>query len=323
MSVREKILWAAGVILLIILYLASSTDLIIKEREVQIHPVSIILNDVNDTYFQNFKKGVDQAAQDYYADTSYTTLYDEISQEQQLWLINREIEDGAEAVVVVPVDSADLDGALAEHRSAVPLVILGEGPMENGVCGRILVDSRGAGKLLAEEALKEQPEETVWYLIAGRLDPANTDLILEGVKGVLEEQGAEYVLTGADRNGEPIRSAMEEAALSGKKAAVIAMDKEILTEAAEILKSEPELQAGILGVYGVGSTTSLLGSLEAGVIDGLVTFDQYTAGYQSVETAVEAIRSADLKETVQMDYYYITGENLREKKYETMLYPME
>lgn len=101
------------------------------------------------------------------------------------------------------------------------------------------------------------------------------------------------------------------------------MDKEILTEAAEILKSEPELQAGILGVYGVGSTTSLLGSLEAGVIDGLVTFDQYTAGYQSVETAVEAIRSADLKETVQMDYYYITGENLREKKYETMLYPME
>ena len=206
MSVREKILWAAGVILLIILYLASSTDLIIKEREVQIHPVSIILNDVNDTYFQNFKKGVDQAAQDYYADTSYTTLYDEISQEQQLWLINREIEDGAEAVVVVPVDSADLDGALAEHRSAVPLVILGEGPMENGVCGRILVDSRGAGKLLAEEALKEQPEETVWYLIAGRLDPANTDLILEGVKGVLEEQGAEYVLTGADRNGKPIKS---------------------------------------------------------------------------------------------------------------------
>ena len=50
MSVREKLAWAACAVLLVFLYLASSTDLIIKEREVEIHPVSIILNDVNDAY---------------------------------------------------------------------------------------------------------------------------------------------------------------------------------------------------------------------------------------------------------------------------------
>ena len=105
MSVREKLAWAACAVLLVFLYLASSTDLIIKEREVEIHPVSIILNDVNDAYYQNFKKGVDQAARDYYADTSYTTLYDEISQEQQLQLISREMEDGAQAILSITAQS--------------------------------------------------------------------------------------------------------------------------------------------------------------------------------------------------------------------------
>ena len=90
MSVRGKILWAASAVLLVFLYLASSTDLIIKEKVREIHTVSIVLDDVNDTYYQNFKKGVDQAARDYYADTSYITLYEEVSQEEQTKLVDRE-----------------------------------------------------------------------------------------------------------------------------------------------------------------------------------------------------------------------------------------
>ena len=157
MSVREKLAWAACAVLLVFLYLASSTDLIIKEREVEIHPVSIILNDVNDAYYQNFKKGVDQAARDYYADTSYTTLYDEISQEQQLQLISREMEDGAQAIVVIPVEGEALMDSLREQKSQIPFVVLGTAGGDSAVSSRISVDSREAGRRLAEEALKELP----------------------------------------------------------------------------------------------------------------------------------------------------------------------
>ena len=56
MSVRGKILWAASAVLLVFLYLASSTDLIIKEKVREIHTVSIVLDDVNDTYYQNLRR---------------------------------------------------------------------------------------------------------------------------------------------------------------------------------------------------------------------------------------------------------------------------
>ena len=47
MSNKEKIGWCAGVILLVILYLLSSTDLIIKEKKKEIFRVSVIVDQVN------------------------------------------------------------------------------------------------------------------------------------------------------------------------------------------------------------------------------------------------------------------------------------
>ena len=120
-----------------------------------------------------------------------------------------------------------------------------------------------------------------------------------------------------------LASLQEEYERTGEQAAVIALDKESLTETAEILKADGSLREGLAGVYGMGSTTSLLGSLDAGLIDGLVTFDQYTAGYLSVEKAVEAIQSGKNGEDIRLDYFYITRDNMWDKSFETMLYPME
>ena len=73
----------------------------------------------------------------------------------------------------------------------------------------------------------------------------------------------------------------------------------------------------------MGSTTSLLNSLESGIIDGLITQNQYLSGYLSIQKAVEAIGIPNLKENVKLDSYYITRENMRSREYERMLYPME
>ena len=44
MSNREKISWCAGVLLLVALYLLSSTDLIIKEKKREICRISVIID---------------------------------------------------------------------------------------------------------------------------------------------------------------------------------------------------------------------------------------------------------------------------------------
>lgn len=46
---REKMLLCAGAVFLVLLFLMSSTDLIIKERAVQIDSISVILSEMTRT----------------------------------------------------------------------------------------------------------------------------------------------------------------------------------------------------------------------------------------------------------------------------------
>ena len=59
MSNKEKLSWCAGVVLLVLLYLLSSTDLIIKEKEKEICRISVIIDNVNDNYYGNFREGME------------------------------------------------------------------------------------------------------------------------------------------------------------------------------------------------------------------------------------------------------------------------
>ena len=48
MSNREKFLWCMYAGVLILLFLMSSTDLIIKEKKAEILPISVIIEDAGD-----------------------------------------------------------------------------------------------------------------------------------------------------------------------------------------------------------------------------------------------------------------------------------
>ena len=103
MPKREKILLCIGAVFLVLLFLLSSTDQIIKESAVQIDSISEILSEDTDDYYQNFRKGMEKAAKDLRSDEKLFTLYDQKDQEQQIKLAARENRDGAGAVVIEPV----------------------------------------------------------------------------------------------------------------------------------------------------------------------------------------------------------------------------
>ncbi|MFQ6972242.1 MAG: hypothetical protein ACLRTG_13655 [Enterocloster aldenensis] len=100
---KGKILWCIWAGILVLLFLMSSTDLIIKEKEIEVYPVSVIIDGDNDDYYVNFKKGMDQAAVEFHGDVSFITLYADHDQAQQMELVKREIRDGTRAVILAPV----------------------------------------------------------------------------------------------------------------------------------------------------------------------------------------------------------------------------
>ena len=120
MSRKEKMLWIFYGLILVLLFLLSSTDLIIKEKETQVYAISVIIEDSSDDNYVNFRKGMDRAAIDLNADVSFITLYDKGNRIQQEELILREQQDGSRVLIVSPVDAGKVLALLEDKRVSVP-----------------------------------------------------------------------------------------------------------------------------------------------------------------------------------------------------------
>lgn len=89
MGRRSKTALLLYMVFLMVLFLMCSTDLIIREPEKEVYQIAVIIEDIRDDNYGNFKKGMDQAAVELNADVRFITLYEKMDKDQQMELILR------------------------------------------------------------------------------------------------------------------------------------------------------------------------------------------------------------------------------------------
>ncbi len=104
---------------------------------------------------------------------------------------------------------------------------------------------------------------------------------------------------------------------------LIAPNPESLLRAAQFLVEDEQSKEKVKGLYGRGSTVPLLNYLDKGIIQGLCVTDDFSAGYLSVKTAVELAENRPVEEMGYLESYDIGREDLRNEKYEKILFPIE
>ena len=77
------------------------------------------------------------------------------------------------------------------------------------------------------------------------------------------------------------------------------------------------------GLYGRGTTVKILNELDKGIIRGVCVTDEFSLGYLSVRQAVAVAKNQTVQDPIVLPDYYIEKEDLRNPKYEKMLYPIE
>ncbi len=322
MTRKEKVLWILYGIVLILLFLLSSTNLIIKEKETQIYGISVIIEDTSDDNYVNFRKGMDRAAMELHADVSFITLYDKGSRSQQEELILREQQDGCRALIVSPVNAEDIFKMQEDKRLSVPLVLLNSEAVAagDGATERIGFDYYHMGQELGAQIRKEQQGKRLYIL--GRQDPDPVSIrFQDGILNVLEPEGYQ-VLFRNGRGGEDLKAAVRKILQEEKQAVIAALDPVSLTEAAQQLSEmEPDFEVG--GLYGRGTTVRLLNYLDKGVIQGLCITDDFSAGYLSVRMAVDMVENRFVEDHDYLKSQCISRKDLHDEEYEKMLYPIE
>ena len=325
MTRKVNVFWILYGMVLTVLFLLSSTDLIIKEEAAEIYPVSVIIGDASDEHYVNFRKGMERAAVELNADVSFITLYEEGSEKQQRELILREQEDGSRALVVDPVESGWLVQMQKDRQISVPLILLnGErseaAELERGTC--ITFDYHAMGRKLGEEILKAHTAGERICLLEGENPDMAERLFTRGLSEILTEAGSSeraLQIPGGKDMGALLKNALGEEG----KAVIAALSPGSLMQAAQLLSEEEETEKRVEGLYGRGNTVSLLNYLDKGVIAGICVTDDFSAGYLSVKAAVDLAENRSVRDMGYLESYYIRREDLRNEKYEKMLYPVE
>lgn len=313
-----KLLIFLYVVFLIILFLMCSTDLIIREPEKEIYQIAVIIEDVRSDNYGNFRKGMDQAAKEFNVDVHFITLYEKLDVEQQMELMDREQQDGADALIVVPADEEQITG----KQMAIPVIFLRSG-LGGASMGSITVDYEKMGEQLAGRMSEDIQENSSVLLLTNPAKQSDMDRIfLQSAEAVLAADGYDTRTIKVDEE-EGIRAALETLAVWKEgKAVIMAENQEILTTMAGIMADNPDVAAHVRGLYGRGNTLPILNYLDRGYIDGICVTDDFSIGYLSVREAVRILEGNDSSYVV-MDSYYIEKEDLREPEYEKVLFPIE
>ena len=307
-------------VILMIMVIGLALMMISGQNKKALDKVSVILENAGDSQWSALKYGLKMAAEEEGIELAVVDVEEGLDAEAQKKVFEREIEDGADALIVQPVlDKNDQEG-LKKIEKRVPVMLVGY-EAEKGETRYdlpvIKEDNYEMGQALAEEMLKDfegNIEEKKIGLLLASTDSNMLSSRECGFKDALEDKNANILELSLD-------SLLDrEENTESKVDIVIALDDSNLTAIGEYLaSSQPHGEL----LYGIGQSTEAIYYLDKGIAECVVVPDEFNVGYQSLS---EVARKLDhyfenmKKQTVS--YSVIRKETLFSKENQELLLTM-
>lgn len=276
-------------------------QLVRDERRPQPLALSVLFRDTESSGWAIVRQGMEQAADEFGAELRFLNLTAPNDGEEQAELMRREMEGGANALVVIPADSQSLAAALRETAGSCPVVTL-ESPVEGGA-GEVVMDNALLGRRLAEALLEDWTSGPV-LLLDTAPNCAGVTARLEAARDTLHQAG----VTTAQAAGLPE---------DGGAVWVMSFERSATLRFAE----QKEAEGLSFALYGVGGSTAITAHLERGTISAMAAWSDYAAGYLAVRQAVEETREQG-RELEPLPFFILRGEDIYAPEYQKLLFPV-
>ncbi len=307
-------------VILMIMVIGLALMMISGQNKKALDKVSVILENAGDSQWSALKYGLKMAAEEQGIELAVVDVEEGLDAEAQKKVLEREIEDGADALIVQPVLDKKDQEVLKKIEKGVPVMLVGY-EAEKGETRYdlpvIKEDNYEMGQALAEEMLKDfegNIEEKKIGLLLASTDSNMLSSRECGFKDALEDKNANILELSLD-------SLLDrEENTESKVDIVIALDDSNLTAIGEYLaSSQPHGEL----LYGIGQSTEAIYYLDKGIAECVVVPDEFNVGYQSLS---EVARKLDhyfenmKKQTVS--YSVIRKETLFSKENQELLLTM-
>ncbi len=143
---------------LAVMVILMAAAMLLEKNSKQYRKISVVIQDAEDTQWAAFRYGLKMAAQDQKVELVVASTADALTKEEQLNTIKREIELGADAVIVQPVQGDDLEQKLRHLEKKVPIMLVEyttAKEREKSQLPSVEPDHSAMGEALAEELKKD------------------------------------------------------------------------------------------------------------------------------------------------------------------------
>lgn len=290
MSRVKRISFWATAALVVIFFLMSSTDLIIKEDVEKVKKISVFVAAEESSYRDNFKRGIIEAASDSRVDVNYVTA--PTGQQET----RSRIDSDVQAIILLSEEPECEKHYMEEKADKIPIITVNTFGSISDAVADVSFDLQEAAEELAEEVKEHKSGTAEAVLLTGK--NSISVKVSETLSRVFEEAGIKAgCMELSWSNVQKCRREMEDPVFIG---CWITQTE----QAMEYLDGEM--------LYGVGYSNKILKGIREGKVTGTAAFSMYSAGIHAMRQAVSAMEqeTGDIRIPCRM----ITDENIEEEQ---------
>lgn len=287
-------------------------------KEDQLYKISVIVYGTEEERWNNLKEGIDQAVLDYSIDVNFVPMYEEGGVEDQELLLQREIENGAQAIAIAAYDSKGMEEAIESVSRKVPVIVLENTTNMGENTAKIGADNGKIGEELGKKISQDLEEQSKIAIIYENIERESISQRCKELKKVFVKKG-DSLLFWTRGDGDFSSSVFLQKKLEDNKVdAIVALDDINLENAIDAIKAS----GSDVKLYGVGNTEKSVHYLDEGIVEALVFVNEYNMGYLSMKSLVENLRNNTALYNQEIEYSIVNKEDLYEKENQRLMFPI-
>ncbi len=313
---RMRNIILADILLLVLLFLASSTDILIKEKAVVVHKIAVLVDMPVKEEVDNFRSGVMRASAEYHTDMNFINLSSWNGLEEKLAVLQKELDNGCKGVIIHCKEKQVMEMILNSIPSDIPVLLYNDEAENANVKGSIGSDSEDEFRLLLDAVLKDD-NNAKGIVLAEPVSCAERVLNLhDQLQEALEAKG--FLVRRIEVDSQEKAQTLVRSVSSLLGGIFLSGDISVLQMLGEGNADSPDE----LSVYGIGFYAGIRSLIEDGSITGTVVHRAYEAGYFSVKQMVEILNGEKYedKKTV-VESVLVTKKNMYSPETESIIFP--
>ena len=287
--------------------------------------IAVIVKSANSTFWQNVKKGADDAGKAIGGQYKVTFQGPEAETaiDAQVNMVDNAVNRGVAGIVLAPSDPVALVPAVKKaYESGIPVVLIDSGLSSDGKYYQsfLATDNRAAGKLAAEKLLAKVKGGKVAVMS-----------FTQGAQSAIERTGgfvdavkakADYKIVGPYySNSEMVTALNQTEDVLGSNpdiAAIFGANEPTAVGMARAVKQKGF--AGKIVAVGFDGNSDLQNFVRDGTLDGIVVQSSYQMGYKGVDSVSKIIKGEKVEKTIDTGVVYVTKENIDSEEAKAVLY---